>query len=65
MAKRTVKQQADDFCKNNPKASFLLEDMNEIMELDSAFDRVLTAFYFGYLKGQKVKKQNGMKVKSK
>ncbi len=56
MAKRTVKQQADDFCKKNPKANFMLDDMNEIMELDSTFDRVLTAFYFGYMKGQKAKK---------
>lgn len=56
MAKRTVKQRADDFRKNNPKASFLLDDMNEIMELDSTFDRILTAFYFDYLKGQKTKK---------
>lgn len=56
MSKRTVKQQADDFRKNNPKAKFLLDDMNEIMELDSTFDRVLTAFYFGYMKGQKAKK---------
>ncbi len=56
MAKRTVKQRVDDFRKKNPKASFLLDDMNEIMELDNAFDRILTAFYFGYLKGQKAKK---------
>ncbi len=56
MSKRTVKQRVDEFRKNNPKANFLLDDMNEIMELDSTFDRVLTAFYFGYLKGQKVKK---------
>ena len=56
MSKRTVKQRVDDFHKNNPKAKFLLDDMNEIMELDSTFDRVLTAFYFGYVKGQKAKK---------
>lgn len=56
MSKRTVKQRVGDFRKNNPKAKFLLDDMNEIMELDSTFDRVLTAFYFGYMKGQKVKK---------
>lgn len=54
--KRTVKQRVDEFRKKNPKANFLLDDMNEIMELDSTFDRVLTAFYFGYLKGQKTKK---------
>lgn len=54
--KRTVKQRVDDFRKKNPKAKFLLDDMDEIMELDSTFDRVLTAFYFGYLKGQKAKK---------
>ena len=56
MAKRTVKQRVDDFRKNNQKANFLLDDMNEIMELDNAFDRIMTAFYFGYLKGQKAKK---------
>lgn len=58
MAKRTVKQRVDDFRKNNPKANFTLDDMNEIMELDSTFDRVLTAFYFGYLKGKKEKKES-------
>lgn len=56
MSKRTAKQRVDDFRKKNPKANFLLDDMNEIMELDSTFDRVLTAFYFGYMKGQKAKK---------
>ncbi len=56
MSKRTVKQRVDDFRKNNQKAKFLLDDMDEIMELDSTFDRVLTAFYFGYMKGQKAKK---------
>lgn len=56
MAKRTVKQRVDDFRKKNPKANFMLEDMNEIMELDSKFDRIMTAFYFGYLKGHKAKK---------
>lgn len=56
MAKRTVKQRVDEFQKNNPKAKFMIEDMNEIMELDSTFDKVLTAFYFGYMKGQKMKK---------
>lgn len=59
MAKRTVKQRVDDFRKNNPKANFMLEDMNEIMELDSTFDRIMTAFYFGYLKGQKRAKKGG------
>lgn len=54
--KRTVKQRVDDFRRKNPKANFMLEDMNEIMELDSTFDRIMTAFYFGYLKGQKAKK---------
>lgn len=54
--KRTVKQRVDDFRKKNPKANFMLEDMNEIMELDSTFDRIMTAFYFGYLKGQKARK---------
>lgn len=54
--KRPVKQRVDEFRKNNPKANFMLEDMNEIMELDSTFERVLTAFYFGYMKGQKSKK---------
>lgn len=56
MSKRSVKQRVDEFRKKNPKAGFLIEDMDEIMELDSTFDRVLTAFYFGYLKGQKAKK---------
>lgn len=56
MSKRTVKQRVNEFRKKNPKAVFLIEDMDEIMELDSTFDRVLTAFYFGYMKGQKVKK---------
>lgn len=55
MARRTVKQRVDDFRKK-PKANFMLEDMNEIMEIDSTFDRIMTAFYFGYLKGQKAKK---------
>lgn len=54
--KRTVKQRVDEFRKKNQKANFMLEDMNEIMELDSTFDRIMTAFYFGYLKGQKAKK---------
>lgn len=54
--KRTVKQRVDDFRRKNPKANFMLEDMNEIMELDSTFDRIMTAFYFDYLKGQKAKK---------
>ena len=54
--KRTVKQRVDDFRRKNPKANFMLEDMNEIMELDSTFDRIMTAFYFGYLKGQKARK---------
>lgn len=61
MAKRTVKQRVDDFRKKNPKANFLLDDMNEIAELDSTFDRIMTAFYFGYLKGQKAKK-GGVRV---
>lgn len=56
MAKRTVKQRVDDFRKKNPKANFMLEDMNEIMEPDSSFDRIMTAFYFGYMKGQKARK---------
>lgn len=56
MTKRTVPERVSEFRKNNPKANFMLEDMNEIMELDSTFDRVLTAFYFGYMKGAKVKK---------
>lgn len=59
--KRTVKQRVDEFRKNNQKANFTLDEMNEIMGLDSTFDRVLTAFYFGYLKGQKIKK-GGAKV---
>lgn len=53
MAKRTVKERVDEFRKNNPKAHFLLEDMNEIMEMGDNFSRVLTAFYFGYMKGKK------------
>ena len=53
--KRTVKQRVDEFRKNN-KASFTLDEMNEIMELDNTFDRILTTFYFGYMKGQKAKK---------
>lgn len=56
MAKRTVKQRVDEFRAKNPKAGFTIDDMNEIMELDSTFDRIMTAFYFGYLKGQKKKK---------
>lgn len=56
MAKRTVKQRVDEFRKKNPKANFMLDDMNEIMELDSTFDRIMIAFYFGYMKGQKAKK---------
>lgn len=60
--RRTVKQMADEFRKNNPKAKFMLEDMNEIMELDSTFDRVLTAFYFGYMKGQKKSEKGGAKA---
>lgn len=62
MAKQNVKQRADDFRKKNPKANFMLEDMNEIMELDSTFDRIITAFYFGYLKGQKAKKYDAKKI---
>lgn len=54
--KRTVKQRVDEFRKKNPKVNFLLDDMNEIAELDSTFDIIMTAFYFGYMKGQKVKK---------
>lgn len=54
--KRPVKERVAEFRKNNPRAKFMLEDMNEIMELDSTFDRVLTAFYFGYMKGAKSKK---------
>ncbi len=34
MAKRTVKQRVDEFRKKNPKANFLLDDMNEIAELE-------------------------------
>lgn len=56
MAKRTVKQRVDEFRKNNPKAKFMLDEMNEIAELGSKFDIIMTAFYFGYMKGQKVKK---------
>lgn len=56
MAKRTVPQRVEEFRRNNPKAKFMLEDMNEIMELDSTWKRVATAFYFGYMKGQKSKK---------
>lgn len=54
--KRTVKQRVEEFRKNNGKAKFTLDEMDEIMELDSMFDIVLTAFYFGYMKGQKTKK---------
>lgn len=56
MAKRTVKQRVDEFREKNPKAKFMIEDMNEIMELDSTFSRIMTAFYFGCMKGQKAKK---------
>ena len=54
--KRTVPERVKEFRASNPKARFLVEDMNDIMELDSAFDRVMIAFYFGYMKGQKAKK---------
>lgn len=53
MAKRTVPQRVEEFRRNNPKAKFMIDDMNEIMELDSTFNRIMTAFYFGYMKGQK------------
>lgn len=57
--KRTVKQRVDEFRKNNHKANFALDEMNEIMELDSMFDRIITAFYLGYIKGQKEQKKGG------
>lgn len=57
--KRTVKQRVDDFRKNNHKANFAIEEMDEIMGLDSMFDRIMTDFYLGYIKGQKKQKKGG------
>lgn len=55
--KRTVKERVDDFIPKKPKNETLSAvEMDEIWQTGSTFDRIMTAFYFGYLKGQKAKK---------
>lgn len=58
MSKRTVPQRVEEFRAKNPKAvKFRMDEMDEIMGLDSVYDRVMNAFYFGYMRG--IKKKSG------
>lgn len=56
MAKRTVKERVAEFRKKNPKAKFSYDEMDEIANLGNSFDIILTALYFGYMKGTMSKK---------
>ena len=57
MKKKTVPQKVNKYIKKHPEAyNMLLTDVNEIVELGSMIDIVVTAFAYGYMKGQKAKK---------
>lgn len=50
--KKPVKERVAEFRKNNEKANFTFGELKEIMELGGTFEIIMTAFYFGYMKGQ-------------
>lgn len=57
MSKRSIIERVNEFKENNPKSAKLMADeWEEIRSLGNMFDIIVTAFYYGYMKGSKASK---------
>lgn len=55
--KKTILERVDEFRKNKPKSAKLtIIELEEIRSAGSTFNIIVTAFYYGYMKGSKASK---------
>lgn len=60
MSKRSIVERVDEFKKTKPdSAKLMATECEEIYRLGNMFDIIVTAFYYGYMKGSKVAGKGG------
>ena len=60
MSKRSISERVDEFKKTKPDSAKLMADeWEDIRSLGNMFDIIVTAFYYGYMKGSKAAGNGG------
>lgn len=55
--KKTILERVDKFRKNKPKSAKLtINELEEIRSAGNTFDIIVTAFYYGFMKGSEASK---------